>query len=159
MKTSLNCKQQSEATTTKETFPTKTKKQTLPSRNQDNNSQLKGRRNIQKETRPKSNGRRKQKQKPNESFLPILRAVALQQTKLHMEKEQNRSFNRIDEKELIKSTTIEVITLTSESTQSSALNVYTSDNKFDFMVISPNSPDTPTTLLKKFQLQKYLKQS
>ena len=42
---------------------------------------------------------------------------------------------------MTKSPTIEVITLTSDSTQNSPIKVYTSDNKYDFMVTSPNSPD------------------
>ena len=61
-----------------------------------------------------------------------------------MEKHQNRSFIRINEEEKTKSPTIEVITLTSDSTQNSPNKVYTSDNKYDFMVTSPNSPDIPT---------------
>ena len=59
-----------------------------------------------------------------------------------MEKEQNGSFIKINEDELTKSPTIEIITLTSDSTQGSPLKVYTSNNKFDFMVTSPDSPDT-----------------
>ena len=64
-----------------------------------------------------------------------------------MEKQtnQNRSFLHLDDKEITKSTTVEVITLTSDSTQSSRLKVYTSSNKFDFMVRSPDGPDIPTT--------------
>ena len=39
--------------------------------------------------------------------------------------------------------TIEVITLTSDSTQGSPLKLYTSNIKFDFVVTSPESPDIP----------------
>ena len=59
-----------------------------------------------------------------------------------MERQQNRSFIKIDEKQLLKSPTIEVITL-SESTQNSPIKVFTSDNKYDFMITSPNSPEIP----------------
>ena len=65
-----------------------------------------------------------------------------------MEK-QNRSFIRIDEKEITKSPTVEVNTLTSDSTQGRLLKVYTSDNKFVFMVTSPDSPDIPVTFTSK----------
>ena len=64
-------------------------------------------------------------------------------------KKQNRSFIRIDEKELTKSTTVEVITLTSDSTKSSPLKVYTSDNQFDFMVTSQDCPDITATFTSK----------
>ena len=60
-----------------------------------------------------------------------------------MEKEQNRSFIKINEDELTKSPTIEVITLTSDSTEGSPLKVYTSNNNFDFMVTAPDGPDFP----------------
>ena len=96
-----------------------------------------------KERKQENQGKRKQQTKPNESFLTKSRAAALQQTKIHMEKEQNRSFIKIKEVELTKSPTIEVITLTSDSTQGSPLKVYKSNNKFDFMVTSPDSPDIP----------------
>ena len=84
----------------------------------------------------------KKSHKFQETFLSKSRAAVLQQRKLHMEK-QNKSFIRIDEKELTKSLTVEVITLTSDSTQSSPLKIYTSEAKFDFMVTSPNSPGLP----------------
>ena len=96
-----------------------------------------------KEQKQADQGKRKHQAKPNESFLTKSRAAALQQIRIHMEKEQNQSFIRINEDELTKSPTIEVITLTSDSTQSSPLKVYTSNNKFEFIVTSPNSPDIP----------------
>ena len=96
----------------------------------------------QKEQKQVDQGKRKHQAKTNESFLTKSRAAALQQTKIHMEKEQNRSFIRINEDELAKSPAIEVITLTSDSTQGSPSKVYTSNNKFDFMVTS-DSPDIP----------------
>ena len=45
---------------------------------------------------------------------------------------------------MTKSPSIELITLTSDSTQNNPIKMYTSDNNFDFMVTSPNSPDIPT---------------
>ena len=96
-----------------------------------------------KEPKNDNQGKRRTHPKPNESFLTKSKAAALQQTKIHMEKEQNRSFIKLNEDELVKSPTIEVITLTSDSTQGSPLKVYTSNNKFDFMVTSPESPDIP----------------
>ena len=78
------------------------------------------------------------------TFLAKLRAAALQQSKLHMEKQQNGSFILKNEEETLKSPTIEVITLTSDSTQNSPIKVYASDNKYDFMVTFPNSPIIPT---------------
>ena len=71
-----------------------------------------------------------------------------------MEKQDNRSLIRINEEELSKSPTIEVITLTSDSTQNRPLKIYTPDNKFDFMVTSPNSPDIPTTFTSKISTSK-----
>ena len=97
----------------------------------------------QKEQKQVDQGKRKHQAKPNESFLTKSRAAALQQTKIYMEKEQNRSFIRSNEDELAKSPTIEVITLSSDSTQGSPSKVYTSNNKSDFMVTSPDSPDIP----------------
>ena len=112
-------------------------------RKQHENQRLSPRRNrkhtlLQKETHQKNDGKRKGKQNPNDTFLAKSRAAALQQSKIHMERQQNRSFIKIDEKDLLKSPTIEVITL-SESTQNSPIKVFTSDNKFDFMITSPNS--------------------
>ena len=54
----------------------------------------------QKEQKQVDQGKRKHQAKPNEPFLTMSRAAALQQTKIHMEKEQNRSFIRINEDEL-----------------------------------------------------------
>ena len=109
---------------------------------------------AQKETKLREIGKRKHSQNPNETFLPKSRAAALQQSKLHLEKQQNRSFIRINEEELIKSPTIEINTLTSDSTHNSPLKIYTSDNKFDLMVTSPNSPDIPTTFTSKISTPK-----
>ena len=53
----------------------------------------------QKDTHQKNAGKRKGKQNPNDTFLAKSRAAALQQSKIHMEKQQNRSFIKIDEKE------------------------------------------------------------
>ena len=74
----------------------------------------------QKETETKDSGKRKFKQSPNETFLAKSIAASLQQSKLHMEKQQNRSFIRMNEEEMIKSPTIEVIILTFDSTQKTA---------------------------------------
>ena len=52
----------------------------------------------QKDSMQKESGKRKQRQKPNESFLTKSRAAALQQTKIYMENEQNWSFIRITKK-------------------------------------------------------------
>ena len=61
-------------TATKTTNPTsETKKYIMP----------------QKEQKQVDQGKRKHQAKPNESFLTKSRAAALQQTKIHMEKEQN----------------------------------------------------------------------
>ena len=60
-----------------------------------------------------------------------------------MEKQQNTSFIKIKEEEILKSPTFEVITI-SDSTQNSPLKIYTSDNKYDFMITSPNSPEIPS---------------
>ena len=114
--------------------------------NQNNNSKLKDGKKYtmpHKEQKQENQGKRKQQTKPNEPFLTKSRAAALQQTKIHMEKEQNRSFIKINEDELTKSPTIDVITLISDSTQGSPLKVYTSNNKFDFMATSPDSPVIP----------------
>ena len=43
---------------------------------------------------------------------------------------------------MLKSPTIEVITL-SDSTQNSPIEVFTSNNEYDFMILSPESPDIP----------------
>ena len=99
----------------------------------------------QKETKAKGSGKRKFKQSPNEAFLAKSRAAALQHSYLPMEKQQNRQFIRIIEEEMTKTPTIEVITLTSDSTQNGPTKVYTSDNKYDFMVTSPNSTVNSTS--------------
>ena len=114
-------------------------------RKQHENQQLSPRRNRkhtmpQKDTHQKNAGKPKGKQNPNDTFLAESRAAALQQSKIHLEKQQNRSFIQIDEKEMLKSPNVEVITL-SDSTQSSPIKIFTSDNKYDFMVTSPNSPE------------------
>ena len=93
----------------------------------------------QKETKSKDAGKRRVKQKSNDKFLAKSRAAALQQSKLHLEKQKNRSFIQINEEEMIKSPTIEVITL-SDTTQNSSIKVFTSNNKNDFMITSPESP-------------------
>ena len=110
----------------------------------------------EKELKPKHDGKRKQFQKPNEIYLSKSRAAALQQTKLHMEKQsqQNITFIRVDEKELTMSPTVYAIFLSSESTQSSPLKVYRSENKFDFVVTSPNSPEIPTACTSKISTPK-----
>ena len=99
------------------------------------------------------------KPKPNESFLSKSRAAALKHTKLHIEKQsqQSRSFIRIDEKELKKSPTPEVITLTFGYTQSSPLKVYTSNKKFDVMATSSKSPEIPTTFTSRISTPKISK--
>ena len=96
-----------------------------------------------KETKPRDAGKRRVKQNSNDTFLAKSRAAALQQSKLHFEKQQNRSIIQINKEEIIKSPTFEVTTL-SDSTQNSPIKVYTSNNKYDFMITSPNSPDIPT---------------
>ena len=96
----------------------------------------------QKDTHQKNAGKQKGKQNPNGTFLAKSRAAALQQSKIHMERQQSRSFIKIDEKELLKSPTVDVITL-SDSTQNSPIKVFMSDNKYDFKVTSPNSPEIP----------------
>ena len=115
------------------------------SRKQHENQHLSPRRNRkhtmpQKDTHQKDAGKRKGKQNSNDTFLAESRAAALQQSKIQMERQQNRTFIKIDEKELLKSPTIEVITL-SDSTQNSPIKFFTSDNKYAFMVTSPNSPE------------------
>ena len=97
----------------------------------------------QKETKSKDAGKRRFKQNANDTFLAKSRATALQQSKLHMEKQKNRSFIQINQGEMIKSPTIEKITL-SDSTQNSPIKVFTSNNKYDFMITSPESPDILT---------------
>ena len=79
----------------------------------------------------------------NDTFLAKSRAAALQQSKLNMAKQKNRSFIQINEEEMIKPTTIEVITLC-DSNQNSPIKVFTSNNKYDFMITSPNGSNTPT---------------
>ena len=96
---------------------------------------------------------RKDKQNPNETFRTKSRAAALQQSKLHMEQQQNRSFIKIDEKELAKSPTIECITL-SDSTQNSPIKVFTSSNQYDFMITSPDSPEIPPNYTSKISTPK-----
>ena len=88
----------------------------------------------QKETKSKDAGKRSVKQNSNDTFFANSRAAALQQSKLHMEKQKNRSFIQLNE---------EVITL-SDSTQNSPIKVFTSNNIYDFMITSPESPDIPT---------------
>ena len=97
----------------------------------------------QKESKPKDAGKRSVKQNSNDTFLAKSRAAALQQSKLHMEEQKNRSFIQKNEEEMIKFSTIDVIIL-SDSTQNSPIKVFTSNNKYDFMITSPESPDIPT---------------
>ena len=85
--------------------------------------------------------KRKKKPSSSDTFRTKSRAAALNQSKLHMEK-QNRSFIKVNEKELVKSPTIECITI-SDSTENSPIKVFTSDNKYDFMITSPESPEIP----------------
>ena len=106
----------------------------------------------QKNTQHK-NTNRKDKQNPNETFRTKSRAAALQQSKLHMEKQQNRSFLKINESELTKSPTIECITI-SDSTQDSPIKVYTSNNPHDFMITSPSSPEIKTNYTFKISTPK-----
>ena len=96
---------------------------------------------------------RKEIQNPNETFRTESREAALQQSTLHMEKQQNRSFIKINEDEIVKSPTIECITL-SDSTQNSPIKVYTSSNQYDFMITSPDSPELPTNYTSKISTPK-----
>ena len=95
----------------------------------------------QKETLMKNTNKRKEKPSSNDTFRTKSRAAALHQSKLHMEK-QNRSFIKVNEQEILKSPTIECITI-SDSTENSPIKVFTSDNKYDFMITSPDSPEIP----------------
>ena len=94
-----------------------------------------------KETPMKNTVKRKEKPNSNDTFRIKSRTAALQQSKLHVEK-QNRSFIKVDEQELLKSPTIECITI-SDSTENSPIKVFTSDNRYDFMITSPDSPEIP----------------
>ena len=67
---------------------------------------------------------------------------------------QNRSFLQSAEIEKTKSPTIEAITLTWDSTQSSPLKVYNSSKKYDFIITSPDSPEIPTTFSSKLSSPK-----
>ena len=89
---------------------------------------------------PQKEGR-KEKPSSNDTFRTKSRAAALDQSKIHMEK-QNRSFIKFNEQELLKSPTIECITI-SDSTENRPIKVITSDNKYDFMITSPDSPEIP----------------
>ena len=73
-----------------------------------------------KNTQQENIVKRKLKQKPSDTFLAKSRAAALNQSRIHMEKQQNRSFKKINEEEILKSPTVEVITI-SDSTQNSPL--------------------------------------
>ena len=70
-----------------------------------------------------------------------------------MEKKQNRSFIKINEEEILKSPTVEVITI-SDSTQNSPLKIDTSDNKYNFMVTSPNSPEVQSNFTSTISIPK-----
>ena len=93
---------------------------------------------------PKDAGKRRIKQNSNDTILAKSKAAALQQSKLHMEKQKNRSFIQMNEEEIIKSPTIEEVITLSDSTQNSPIKVFTSNNKYDFMITSPERPDIPT---------------
>ena len=95
-----------------------------------------------KNTHQKNIVKQKLKQNPSDTFPAKSRAAAPNQSRIHMEKQQNRSFVKINEEEILKSPTVEVITI-SDSTQNSSLKIYTSDNKYDFMMTSPNNPEIP----------------
>ena len=97
------------------------------------------RRNKRHVTPQKEKG--KEKPSSSDTFRTKSRAAALHQSKLHMEK-QNRSFIKVNQQELLKSPTIECITI-SDSTENSPIKVFTSDNKYDFMITSPDSPKIP----------------
>ena len=58
-----------------------------------------------------------------------------------------------NEEEMIKFPTIDVITL-SDSTQNSPIKVFTSNNKYDFMITSPESPDTPINFSSTISIPK-----
>ena len=111
---SLNRKEQPESPTTEKNNTTKTQNynQQATTKTTTITRKMKEKQMAQKETKSKDIGQRKHNQNPNETFLSKSRAAALQQTKLHMEKQDNRSLIRINEEELSKSPTIEVITLT-----------------------------------------------
>ena len=91
----------------------------------------------QKETKSKDAGKRRIKQNSNHTFLAKSREAALQQSKVHMEKQKNRSFFQINEEEMSKSPRIEVITQ-SDSTQNSPIKVFTSNKKFDIHQTQPS---------------------
>ena len=97
-------------------------------------------RRNKRQVMPQKEGR-KEKPSSNDTFRTKSRAAALHQSKIHMEK-QNRSFIKVNEQELLKSPTIECITI-SDSTENSPIKVITSDNKYDFMITSPDSPEIP----------------
>ena len=96
-----------------------------------------------KNTQQTNTVKRKPKQNASDTFLAKSRAAPLNQSRIHMEKQQNRFFIKINEEEILKSPTVEVITI-SDSTQNSPLKIYTSDNKYDFIITSPNSPEVPS---------------
>ena len=89
---------------------------------------------------PQKEGR-KEKPSSNDTFRTKSRAAALHQSKIHMEK-QNRSFIKVNEQELLKSPTIECITIL-DSTENSPIKVITSENKYEIMITSPDSPEIP----------------
>ena len=101
--------------------------------------------------------KRKDKPSTSDTFRTKSRAAAFHQSKLHMEK-QNRSFIKVNEQELLKSPSIECITI-SDSTENSPIKVFTSDNKYDFMITSPDSPEIPPNSSQGFQLQSWTKRS
>ena len=76
----------------------------LQPRKQHENQHLSPRRNRkhtmpQKDTHQKNAGKNAGKQNPNDTFLAKSQAAAHQQSKIQMERQQNRSFIKIDEKE------------------------------------------------------------
>ena len=69
-----------------------------------------------KNTQQKKPIKRKLKQNPSDTFLAKSRAAALNQSRIHMEKQLNGSFIIINEEEILKSPIVEVITI-SDSTK------------------------------------------
>ena len=106
-----------------------------------------------KVTTQKTTAKRRVKQNPSDTFIAKSKAAALNQSRIHMEKQQNRSFIKIDEQELQKSPTIEVVTI-SDSTENSPIKIYTSENKYDFMLTSPSSPEIPQNFTSTISIPK-----
>ena len=129
-------------------------------RKQHENQQLSPRRNRkhtmpQKDTHQKNAGKRKGKRNPNDTFLAKSRAAALQQSQIHMEKQQNRSFIKIDAEELLKSPTVEINTL-SDSTQSSPIKIHVRQTSWSRR---QTSPKYTKNLCQRYRHQRLIKQS